>query len=95
MGVFSLLLALFGATLAGLFAALPHELIAAIAGLALMGAILGGMQASLADPNARDAALVTFLCTASGMSLAGLGAPFWGLVFGLATQTVLRMGCKT
>lgn len=89
MGVIYLILALFGATLAGLFAALPHELIAAIAGLALMGAILGGLQASLAEPNARDAAMVTFLCTASGMSLAGLGAPFWGLAFGLATQAVL------
>ena len=90
MGVLYLPLALFGATLAGLFAALPHEMIAAIAGLALLGAILAGLQASLAEPSSRDAAMVTFLCTASGMSLAGLGAPFWGLVFGLVTQFALK-----
>ncbi len=90
MGALYLPLALFGATLAGLFAALPHEMIAAIAGLALLGAILGGLQASLAEPSSRDAAMVTFLCTASGMSLAGLGAPFWGVVFGLTTQAALH-----
>ena len=91
MGGMYLTLAMFGGTLAGLFGALPRELIAAIAGLALMGAILGGLQASFAEPKSRDAAMVTFLCTASGMSLLGLGAPFWGLVFGLITQAVLQV----
>jgi benzoate membrane transport protein len=76
MGVFYLLIGLFGATLAALFAALPRELIAAIAGLALLGAIMGGLTAALANPTERDAALITFLCTASGMTLFGLGAPF-------------------
>ncbi len=90
MGVFYLIIAVFGATLAALFAALPRELIAAIAGLALLGAIMGGLTAALGDPHERDAAMITFLCTASGMTLAGLGAPFWGLVFGLLAQIVLR-----
>jgi benzoate membrane transport protein len=90
MGVFYLVIALFGATLAALFAALPQELIAAIAGLALLGAIMGGLTAALGNPHERDAAMITFLCTASGMTLAGLGAPFWGLVFGLLAQIVLR-----
>lgn len=89
MGVFYLAIAVFGATLAALFAALPRELIAALAGLALLGAIMGGLSAALAAPRERDAALVTFLCTASGMSLFGLGAAFWGLVLGLLTQFVL------
>lgn len=89
MAVLYLLIALFGATLAGVFAALPRELIAALAGLALLGAILGGLSAALAEPAQRDAALITFLCTASGMSLAGLGAAFWGLVIGLAAHFVL------
>jgi benzoate membrane transport protein len=83
MGGLYLLIALFGATLAALFAALPKELIAAIAGLALLGAILGGLSNALATPGERDAAMITFLCTASGMSLFGLGAAFWGLVLGL------------
>ncbi len=89
MGVLYLLIALFGATLAAVFAALPAELIAAIAGLALLGAILGGLSAAIAEPSSRDAAMITFLCTASGMSLFGLGAPLWGLVLGLAAQAVL------
>jgi benzoate membrane transport protein len=89
MGVLYLLIALFGATLAALFAALPRELISAIAGLALLGAIMAGLGAALADARQRDAALITFLCTASGMTLAGLGAAFWGLVIGLVAQFVL------
>jgi benzoate membrane transport protein len=86
MGALYLVIALFGATLAALFAALPKELIAALAGLALLGAILGGLSNALAAPRERDAALITFLCTASGMSLFGLGAAFWGLVIGLIAQ---------
>ncbi len=86
MGVFYLLIALFGATLAALFASLPKELIAAVAGLAFLGAILGGLTTALSAPRERDAALITFLCSASGMSLFGLGAAFWSLVIGLAAQ---------
>lgn len=89
MGLLYLPIALFGATIAALFAALPKELIATIAGLALLGAIIGGLNAALGDPKQRDAAMITFLCTASGMTLFGLGAPFWGLVLGLAAQTIL------
>lgn len=89
MGVLYLVIALFGATLSAVFAALPKELIAAIAGLALLGAILGGLGNALAEPRQRDAAIITFLCTASGMTLFGLGAPFWGLVLGLAAQFIL------
>ncbi len=89
MGIGYLVIAVFGATLAAVFTALPHELIAAIAGLALFGAILGGLTTALATPHERDAALVTFLCTASGMSLFGLGAAFWGLALGLLTQFAL------
>ena len=91
LGVFYLVIALFGATLAALFAALPKELIAALAGLALLGAIMGGLSNALAAPKERDAALLTFLCTASGMSLFGLGAAFWGLVVGLVAQCVFSV----
>lgn len=90
MGIFYLLIALFGATLAALFSALPKELIASIAGLALLGAIMGGLTAALGAPRERDAAMMTFLCTASGMTLFGLGSPFWGLLLGLLAQFALR-----
>jgi benzoate membrane transport protein len=79
----------FGATLASVFAALPKELIAALAGLALFGAISAGLSGAMADEKQREAALITFLVTASGMSFLGLAAAFWGLIFGLVAHGVL------
>ncbi|UVL87973.1 benzoate/H(+) symporter BenE family transporter [Pseudomonas sichuanensis] len=82
-GAFYLLMGTFGATLASVFAALPREMIAALAGLALFGAIATGLTGAMADEKQREPALITFLVTASGMSFLGLGAAFWGLIFGL------------
>ena len=84
-GLCYLVLGIFGATLVSLFAAFPKELIAALAGLALFAAIAGALTNAMAVPNDREAALVTFLTTASGMSLFGLSA-FWGLIFGMAAH---------
>lgn len=83
-GIFYLVTGLLGATVASVFAALPHELVAAIAGIALLGTISNSLGAAVAEPNERDAAVVTFLTTASGLTLAGVGSAFWGLLFGLA-----------
>jgi benzoate membrane transport protein len=84
-----LLLGLFGATLVSLFTAFPKELIAALAGLALFGAIAGALAGAMAQPDDREAALITFLVTASGMSFMGLSAAFWGLMFGIAAHLLL------
>ena len=81
-GIFYLLTGIFGATVVALFAAFPHELVAAIAGLALIGTLSSSIHDALQAPQHRDAALVTFLVTASGMSLLGIGSAFWGLVLG-------------
>lgn len=88
-GVAYLLLGLFGATLVSLFTAFPKELIAALAGLALFGAIAGALAGAMAVPDDREAALITFLVSASGMSLLGLSAAFWGLIFGIAAHLLL------
>jgi benzoate membrane transport protein len=88
-GVFYLLLGIFGATLVSIFTALPKELIAALAGLALFGAIAGALAGSMAVPEDREAALITFLVTASGMSFLGLSAAFWGLIFGIFAHLLL------
>jgi benzoate membrane transport protein len=88
-GLCYLLLGLFGATLVSLFGALPKELIAALAGLALFGAIGGSLASAMAAPDEREAALITFLVTASGMSFLGLSAAFWGLIFGIAAHLLL------
>lgn len=88
-GLCYLVLGIFGATLVSLFSAFPKELIAALAGLALFAAIAGALAGSMAVPSDREAALVTFLTTASGMSLFGLSAAFWGLIFGMVTHLLL------
>ncbi|MEW9902015.1 benzoate/H(+) symporter BenE family transporter [Pseudomonas putida] len=89
--VLYLLLGIAGATLMSLFAAFPAALIAALAGLALYGAISEALARSLSEPAERDAGLFTFLVTASGVSFLGLSAPFWGLLFGLAAHALPRL----
>lgn len=81
-GVFYILMGMFAATVVSLFAALPKELIMAIAGLALLGTIGNSLTVALRDEQERDAALLTFMVTASGVSLLGIGSAFWGLVIG-------------
>ena len=89
-GGFYVLLGLFAATVGALLAAFPRELVWSVAGLALFNTIGGGLAAAVADPDHREPALVTFLVTASGLTLFGVGAAFWGLVAGLVATLVLR-----
>ncbi|MBU0725832.1 MAG: benzoate/H(+) symporter BenE family transporter [Alphaproteobacteria bacterium] len=79
-----LVLALFGASLVGLFAALPQALVITIAGLALTGPLVGALGAALTVEADRFAAVLTLAVTASGLSLFGIGSAFWGLLAGLA-----------
>jgi benzoate membrane transport protein len=83
-GVTYLVLGL-GAGLATAFiAASPPVLIEAVAGLALLGALAGALTGAMADPDRREAATLTLVVSASGLTVAGVGAPFWGLLAGLA-----------
>jgi benzoate membrane transport protein len=84
-GAFYLVVGLFGATVAALFAAFPKELVLAIAGIALLGTIANSLFAALRDETQREPALVTFLVTASGLTLFGIGSAFWGLLAGVIT----------
>jgi len=81
-GIFYILMGLAGASVVSLFAALPKALVMVIAGLALFGTIANALANSLQDISTREPALITFLVTASGFSLWGIGAAFWGLVAG-------------
>jgi benzoate membrane transport protein len=76
------LIGIFGAAVTGLLTAFPKELVVAIAGLALLGTIGSGLAVALKDENHREAALITFLVTLSGVSIAGIGSAFWGVVAG-------------
>ena len=87
-GIFYTLLGLAGGAVVGLLAAFPKELVSALAGLALLGTIAGGLSAALKDERHRDAAAMTFLVTLSGLSMAGIGAAFWGVVAGAVTLAV-------
>lgn len=89
-GVFYLVTGILGWTVANLLTALPAALVAAIAGLALLGTIGNSLAGALADEREREAALVTFLVTASGLTLFGVGSAFWGLVFGYAVHLVMQ-----
>ncbi len=81
-GLFYCVIGLFGAAVTGLLSAFPRELVVAIAGLALLGSIGAGLGVALKDEDHREAALLTFLVTLSGLSLAGIGSAFWGVVVG-------------
>ncbi|WPC03569.1 benzoate/H(+) symporter BenE family transporter [Pseudomonas benzenivorans] len=89
-GVFYVIAGIFGATLAALFSALPKALILSVAALALFASIIGGLTQAMSEPQEREAALITFLVTASGMTLLSIGAAFWGLVAGLLTLFILN-----
>lgn len=82
---FYLLMALFSPALIQLFLTLPREVIAVLTGLALVPALSGALETLLTSGKDREAGILAFLATGSGLSLLGLGAAFWGLTVGLLT----------
>ncbi|WP_061067945.1 benzoate/H(+) symporter BenE family transporter [Citrobacter sp. FDAARGOS_156] len=94
-GVFYLLAGVFGGSVTGLMAALPVSWIQMLAGLALLGTISGSLYQALLHEAERDAAIVTFLVTASGLTLMGIGSAFWGLIAGGICYATLRLSRHT
>ncbi|MDX6022352.1 benzoate/H(+) symporter BenE family transporter [Scandinavium sp. V105_16] len=90
-GGFYLLAGIFGGSITALMEALPVAWIQMLAGLALLGTLSGSLVQALTKENERDAAIVTFLLTASGLTLAGIGSAFWGLVAGGMCYCVLSL----
>jgi benzoate membrane transport protein len=84
-------MALFGASLVGLFGALPPALLMTIAGTALLGATAGSMGQALAVEKERLAAAGTLAVTLSGITLFGIGSAFWGLILGLLVLGLERL----
>jgi benzoate membrane transport protein len=89
-GLFYIVVGLFGATAVNLFTGVPVALVDALSGLALMGAIISSASGALADPHGREAGIVGMLCAASGMTLFGIGAAFWGLIAGVIVYALMR-----
>jgi len=91
-GVIYVVIGLFGAAITGVLTAFPNELVAAIAGLALLGTIGGALSAALQHEPHREAAVITFLVTLSGVVVAGVGSAFWGVVAGALALLVQHFG---
>ncbi|ROR22616.1 benzoate membrane transport protein [Comamonas sp. BIGb0124] len=89
-GVIYLCLGLFAGLVTAWIAAFPAELVAAIAGLALLGTIGNGLSVALGEPSHREAALITFLVTLSGVTIAGIGSAFWGVAAGVLALWILH-----
>ncbi len=94
-GIFYCLAGLAGSSVVALFIALPQTMVAALAGLALLGTIGANLKLSMEEETTREAALVTFLVTISGVSFAGIASAFWGIVFGLSCVLITRWKKKT
>lgn len=86
---------LVGAAVTGLLLAFPRELVMGIAGIALLGSIGGGLHMALKDDDHREAALITFLVTLSGVVIAGIGSAFWGVVAGALALFVQQYALKS
>lgn len=91
-GLIYVVIGLFGAVITGLLTAFPRELVVAIAGLALLGTIGNGLAMALREEGHREAALITFLVTLSGVVVAGVGSAFWGVVAGSLALFVQQYG---
>jgi len=91
-GAIYIVIGIFGAAITGLLTAFPKELVVAIAGLALLGTIGNGLAAAVKDESHREAALITFLVTLSGVVIAGVGSAFWGVVAGAIALFVQQYG---
>ncbi|MGJ8680904.1 benzoate/H(+) symporter BenE family transporter [Paraglaciecola sp.] len=89
-GVFNFIAGIFGAAVVGIFAAFPVAMVAALAGLALLGTISASLVSAFEDKSYREAALLTFLMTASGVSFFGIASAFWGIVVGLVALLANR-----
>lgn len=90
-GIFYLIAGLFGSAITGMMAALPVSWIQMLAGLALLSTIGGSLYQALHNERERDAAVVAFLVTASGLTLFGIGSAFWGLIAGGVCYVVLNL----
>jgi len=93
-GIFYLLLGICGAAVVGLLSAFPTEFVLALAGLALIGTIANSLTTAVTEAKTREAAIITFLVTASNMTIFGIGSAFWGLVAGFVALSVLNSRIK-
>ena len=93
-GLGYLILAGVGVSVVAGFAALPTGVIVTVAGLALIGPLMGSLSAALAPEATRFPAVLTLTATASDLTLFGIGSAFWGLVLGLLALGLDKLAKK-
>ncbi len=93
-GFFYILVGLFAATLTSLLMSFPQVFITALAGIALFGTIGHNIALAFHEIEEREAALMTFLFSASGVQFLGIGSAFWGLIFGIIVMLVFKFKTK-
>ncbi|KTC68886.1 Inner membrane protein YdcO [Legionella birminghamensis] len=91
-GLFYLLMGLFSTTIVALFAAFPSNLVLAVAGMALFGTLASNLKEALENDKQREAAILTFLVSASGLDFLGFSAAFWGLLTGILSSLIIKPG---
>lgn len=94
-GLFYILMGIFAGTLVSFLISFPAIFITALAGIALLGTIGHNIVIAFQEASERDAALMTFLFSASGVQFFGIGSAFWGLVFGLAVHMIFKLKRKS
>jgi benzoate membrane transport protein len=87
-GGFYLVAALFGTSITGALRAFPTELIQIVAALALLPTIGNSLNAAVLDGQYREAAMFTFVVTLSGVTVAKIGSPFWGVLAGVVAMMI-------
>lgn len=89
-GFFYVVFGLMGAAIVSVFSVFPAELVAVIAGVALLASMGSSLTGAMNDAAHRDSALITFLVTVSGITIGGIGSAFWGLIAGLMAHWILN-----
>ena len=90
-GIFYILMGIFSGYLIGVFSTFPAALIFALAGLALFGTITNSIKQSLSDEHYLEASMITFLVTASDLSMLGISSVMWGLIAGIFTLFIMNV----
>jgi benzoate membrane transport protein len=91
LGLLAIVFGLCSPLFTSLMLATPPAFIATLAGLALIKVLQGAFQVSFSSRFTLGA-LVTFMVTIADHAVLNIGAPFWGLVFGLLTSWLLERG---
>ncbi len=89
-GIFNFLVGIAGATVIALLAAFPAEMVSALAGLALLSAISASIATAVGEEKYREAAMITFMVTISGVQFFGIASAFWGGAAGYISHLIVN-----